>query len=306
MERIIFDCDPGHDDAVALALLKTFEDKIKVEQIIASFGNQAVDKTLTNALNLVQALKLDCPVYYGSSAPLLRERVAAGYIHGENGLQGPVFPPCTTECKGHGIRAAIDLVLNNPGEISFVSVGPFTDLAICIKAHPDFAKSLKRIVLMGGSMFKSGNVTPSAEFNIYADPEAASIVFSSGVDIVDFPLDVTTQVTINEDLLNRMKSGRDSEYKKIFLSSMFFYTKSCLEYIHDYPSMHDPCTVMYLAHPSLFEFSRRDVAVDTSNTLCYGKTVPMWPKSDSRTQIALNVDVTEFWNIFFDCLEKLP
>lgn len=306
MERVIIDCDPGHDDAVALALLKTFEEKIKLEAIIATYGNQTLDKTLTNALNLVQALNLKCPVYEGSSEPLVRDRLAAGYIHGENGLEGPVFPPCHIKSSGNGIKAALDLVINNPGEITFISVGPFTDLAICLKADPRFAKSLKKIVLMGGSLFKAGNVTTSAEFNVYADPEAASIVFNSGVEIIDFPLDATLQVTLTEELLDRIRKGKESEYKKIFFSSMYFYTQSCLKYIHDYPSMHDPCTVMYLAHPELFEFRRGNVVVETGGKNTYGKTVAGWEDNNSKTACAVKVNTQKFWEIFFDCLERLP
>lgn len=306
MERVIIDCDPGHDDAVALALLKTFEDKIKLEAIIATFGNQTLDKTLTNALNLAQALDLKCPVYEGSTGPLVRERLAAGYIHGENGLQGPEFPPCHLKSSGNGIKAALDLVINNPGEITFISVGPFTDLAVCLKADPRFAKSLKKIVLMGGSLFRTGNVTSAAEFNVYADPEAASIVFNSGVEIVDFPLDATLQVTLTEELTDRMRQGKETEYKKIFLASMYYYTQSCLKYIHDYPSMHDPCTVMYLVHPELFEFRYGEVMVETGGKISYGKTVAGWEDVTSKTACAVKVDASKFWDIFFDCLEKLP
>lgn len=306
MERIILDCDPGHDDAVALALCKTFEDRIKLEAVIASFGNQTLDKTLTNALNLVQALDLKCPVYEGSTKPLVRVPVQAGYIHGPNGLEGPVFPPCHIKSSGNGIQKAIDLVVNNPGEISFVSVGPYTDLATCIKADPRFAKSLKQIVIMGGSLFLEGNVTNAAEFNVFADPEAASIVFNSGVKVVDFPLDATKQVTLTDELVNRMRQGKETEYKKIFLASMNAYTNACLKYIHDYPSMHDPCTIMYLAHPELFKFRQGEVHVETKGEFTYGKTVADWEDGNAKTFCAIKVDEPKFWDIFFSCLEKLP
>lgn len=306
MERIIFDCDPGHDDAVALAMAKGLEDKIKVEMIIASHGNQTLDKTLVNALNLAQALELDAPVYQGSDYPLIRERVKAGYIHGENGLAGPVFPPCVRKCQGNGIQAAIDLVVNNPGQISFVSTGPFTDLAVCLKADPRFAKSLKQIVLMGGSMFKGGNVTPAAEFNVYADPEAAQIVFNSGVEIVDFSLDVTLQIMLNDEIVKTVKSMKPTNYTKIFLASMENYVASCIKYIHDYPAMHDPCTIAFLADPSIFKFERRNVSVDTKSDVNYGNTVASFEDENSKTRIGVWADADKFWNLFYDCIKRLP
>ena len=305
MERIIFDADPGHDDAVALAMLKGLEDKIKAEAIIATFGNQSLDKTLANALNLVQALELDVPVYAGSSQPLLRERPAAGYIHGENGLEGPVFPPCNRKCEGNGIKKAVELVLANPGEITFVSVGPFTDLAVCLKSDPDFAKCLKRIVVMGGSM-KMGNVTPAAEFNVYADPEAAQIVFNSGVEVVEFGLDVTLQLKVNDTILDKVKSMKQTNYTSIFLASMEAYTRSCLKYINDYPAMHDPCTIAWLYDPSIFEFEKRRVAVDTKSQVNYGRTAASFIDESSSVNVGIKANGQKFWDLFFKAISKLP
>ena len=306
MERIIIDCDPGHDDAVALAMAKGLSDRIKVEAVIATYGNQSIDKTLTNALNLAQALELDAPVYTGSLNPLVRERVAAGYIHGENGLAGPVFPPCNRQCCGNGITAAIDLVLNNPGEITFVSVGPFTDLAVCIKADPRFARSLKRIVVMGGAIGRPGNVTPSAEFNVYADPEAAQIVFNSGVDVVMFGLDVTLQLTLSDEILENVRKLPETNYTPIFMASMECYVEACRKYIHDYPSMHDPCTIAYLADPSIFEFERRRINVDCKSELNYGRTVADFPNGEGNVLVGTKADTTKFWNLFYEALRRLP
>lgn len=306
MERIIIDCDPGHDDAVALAMARGLSDKIKVEAIIATYGNQSIDKTLTNTLNLAQALKYDAPVYTGSLRPLIRERVAAGYIHGENGLAGPVFPPCTRYCNGNGITTALDLVINNPGEITFVSVGPFTDLAVCIKADPRFAKSLKRIVVMGGAINGSGNVTPSAEFNVYADPEAAQIVFNSGVDVVMFGLDVTLQLTLSDEIIENVKKMPATSYTPIFLAAMECYVAACKEYVHDYPSMHDPCTIAYLADPSIFEFERRSVQVDCKSELNYGRTVAAFPNGEGNVLVGVKANKEKFWSLFYEALSRLP
>ncbi|MCR5760955.1 MAG: nucleoside hydrolase [Sphaerochaetaceae bacterium] len=305
MERFIFDCDPGHDDAVALAMAKGLSKYFKLEAVIATYGNQTRDKTLANALNLAQALELDVPVYAGSEMPLIRKRVVAANIHGENGLAGPVFPPCKLKCAGNGIRYALDTVINNPGEITFVSVGPFTDLAVCLKADERFASSLKRIIVMGGSTV-GGNVTNTAEFNVYADPEAAEIVFSSGVEIVQFGLDVTLQVMLNEDILNRVRASKETNYKKIFLASMEYYVKSCREFIHDFPAMHDPCTIAYLADPSAFEFKKVFVSVDCKSNLNYGATVDIREAEDKNVYKGIKADTEKFWNLFFEALERLP
>lgn len=304
-ERIIISCDPGHDDAVALAMAKGLSDKIKVEAVIATFGNQVIEKTLTNALNLAQALELDAPVYKGSEHPLLREQVVAGYIHGENGLAGPEFPPCTRQCQGNGITKAIELVLANPGEITFIAVGPWTDLALCIKAEPKFAKSLKRIVCMGGSLGK-GNCTESAEFNVFADPEAAQIVYNCGAEVVDFGLDVTLQVMLNEDILNKARAIKQKNYTKIFLASMNYYTQSCIKYIHDYPAMHDPCTIAYLVDPSIFEFQNMNIQVDTKSSLCYGRTISKRNAEERLVKYGVKADADKFWKLFFKAVDNLP
>ncbi len=305
MERIIFDCDPGHDDAVALAMAKGLSKFFKLEAIIATYGNQIREKTLMNTLNLAQALALDVPVYAGSEEPLIRERVVAANIHGENGLAGPVFPECRLKCAGNGITYALETVINNPGEITFVSVGPFTDLAVCLKADPRFAPSLKRIIVMGGSTC-GGNITSTAEFNVYADPEAAQIVFSSGVEIVQFGLDTTLQVMLNEEILKRVRESKETNYKSIFLASMDYYVKSCKEFIHDYPAMHDPCTIAYLVDPSIFKFKETDVVVDLKSSLHYGATVDLRESINKNVKKAIKADSKKFWDLFFTALENLP
>ena len=205
MERIILDVDTGHDDAVAIDMAAGCS-LIKIEGIIATAGNTVLKNSLENTLNLTDALKLDAPVYAGSNGPLLRSQVTAGSIHGQNGFEGPVFGPRVKQVQdGNFIEFIIDTVMRNPGEISFVSVGPYTDLAIALKAEPALARNLKRIVLMGGSS-TLGNVTSSAEFNIYADPEAAQIVFHSGADIYLMPLDCTLNVVLNPEIQQRLYS----------------------------------------------------------------------------------------------------
>lgn len=305
MEKIIFDVDTGHDDAIAIAMAAGLKDEIEILGLIATNGNVSLDRTLENTLNVAEAVGLECPVFYGSDKPLLRDKVAAGDFHGKSGLDGVTFSPRKKqECKGNGILWTIEKVLNNPGEITFVSVGPYTDLALCIKAHPDFAKSLKRIVLMGGSMGR-GNATDSAEFNIWGDPEAAEIVFNSNVEVVTMPLDVTLKVVLDEKILEKIKSEKDSEYKKLILSQLDFYIKANLENNNSMPHMHDPCTIAYLADPSMFTFERRNVHVETKSMLTYGRTVTSKIDKDAKVFLAVDVDLERFWNVFFKAFRTL-
>lgn len=308
IERIILDCDTGHDDAVAL-IMAAGADNIKIEGIVAAAGNQTLENTLENNLNMVEAMGIDCSVYVGVPDPLLRDRITASEIHGKTGLDGPIFPKNRKiQCSGDGIQYIIDTVMSNPNEITLVPTGPLTDIAIAMKKEPKLAENIKKIVLMGGSL-SEGNVTESAEFNIYADPEAAQIVFSSKTNIVMMGLDVTLQVLFSDELdkkFKKMQEEKPTRMREIFLQSMGFYTQSCLEYIHDYPAMHDPCCIAYLMDPTMFSFERRDIRVETKGELTYGRTVGLWPSKTSKTLVGKKVDSSKFWDLLADCFYKLP
>lgn len=303
MERIILDVDTGHDDAVAIDMAAG-SPEIIIEGLIAVSGNQTLENTLNNTLNLAEALGIDAPVYAGSSRPLVRPRVAAGRIHGENGFAGPVFGPRSKQAETSNttdfiIRTAMD----HPGEISFVSVGPYTDLAVALKAEPRLAGALKQIVLMGGSS-GMGNVTPSAEFNIFADPDAAQIVLHCGAPIYMFGLDATLKVILNPDRLAEMEAvgGRAIE---IFSASMRCYTQSCLEYIHDYPAMHDPCCIAYLIDPAMFEFTTQAIEVELKGEHTYGRTCLQWGDPASNVHFARNVVPERFWALLKRSFQNL-
>ena len=306
MKHIIMDVDTGHDDAVAIALAGGLNDEIVIDGFIATAGNQIREYTLENTLNLTEALEMEAPVFAGSIGPLLRDRVLAGNIHGANGFEGPVFEKRKKkECMGNGIRWAIDHVLSHPGEITFVSVGPWTDLAVCLKSDERFASSLKEIVLMGGAVDHPGNVTPSAEFNVFADPEAAEIVFDSGVPITFFPLDVTLKLLLTQEVLDKVKKLPESRYKNIFLASMGFYVPSLLKAHGEMPAMHDPCTIAYLYDPSIFKYSYRPISVETKGDKTYGKTIGGKEDNNSTTKMAVDVDTDKFWALFFKAVKNL-
>ncbi|MCH3916301.1 MAG: nucleoside hydrolase [Spirochaetia bacterium] len=306
-ERILIDCDTGQDDAVAI-LLAAGSDKLQIEGIIAVAGNVSLAHTLENNLHLVEAMGKDIPVFRGAEKPLVREPIKAGHVHGTNGLAGYTFPPdCSRRCSGNGIAFIIKTIMENPGQISLVATGPLTDIALAFREEPRLAENVKQVVLMGGSMGE-GNITPSAEFNIYADPEAAQIVFSSHARIYMMGLDVTLQVTLTDQILERFRKEQEADprtMRGLFLKGMESYTRACMDVIHDFPSMHDPCCIAYLLDSSLFTFTRRNVVVETKGTYTYGRTVALWPEETADTFIGIKVDALRFWDLLSASLSNL-
>ncbi|MCK9547354.1 MAG: nucleoside hydrolase [Sphaerochaeta sp.] len=303
MQRIILDVDTGLDDAVALFLAAGLEE-IKIEAVIATAGNVGLDKTLENTLNIMETTGLDCPVYAGSAAPLVRVPVEAGDFHGETGLDGPIFATrLRQEVQAQsGIDAMITLVTNNPQEITIVSVGPLTDLARALQREPAVASLAKEFVIMGGS-FSSGNVTPEAEFNTYADPEAAKIVFSSGAKIALFSLDCTRTVTLSAERLEgfRAKSGRSNE---VFVACMDTYTANYTKRRQGEPQMHDPLCVAYLIDPSKVSGAYHGVDVILEEGPSYGKTIKR--DTSKNTFVAESIDIPWFWTLVERALAALP
>ena len=303
MQRIILDVDTGLDDAVALFLAAGLEE-IQIEAVIATAGNVGLTRTLENTLNIMETTGLLCPVYEGSAGPLVRSAVEAGDFHGESGLDGPVFQPRSRQFvqSQSGVDAMIDLVLSNPGEITIVSVGPLTDLARALQREPTLSTLAKGFVIMGGS-FSGGNVTAEAEFNTYADPEAAKIVFSSGANIALFSLDCTRTVTLSPARLEsfRAKGGRANA---VFVACMDTYTANYTKRGQGEPQMHDPLTVAYLADPSKVVGSHHGVDVIVEEGPSYGRTV----KTDAKNTIfiAESIDIPWFWGLVERSLAALP
>lgn len=173
--KIILDCDPGHDDAIAM-MMAAKHPAIELLGITIVAGNQTLDKTLVNGLNVCQKLGIDVPVYAGMPRPIMREQIVAADIHGESGLDGPVFEPLTKKQEPvHAVSYIIDTLMASDGDITLVPVGPLTNIAVAMRMEPAIVSKIREIVLMGGA-YGTGNVTPSAEFNVYADPEAARVV----------------------------------------------------------------------------------------------------------------------------------
>ena len=273
VHRIILDSDPGVDDALAI-LLALRSPELKVEAITPVAGNVPLELTLPNALRLVEiAGRTDVPVAAGASTPLVRRLVTAKYVHGENGLGGVEFPPPKIRPVAETATELIRrIVRNSPGEITIVAVGPLTNVATALRADPALAGMLRSIVLMGGSL-SGGNITPSAEFNFYVDPEAARIVFDAGVPLTMVGLDVTRKVLLREEHIRVLEAGKSPASQAA--GRIMRRTIERMRTGKDVTvvAMHDPLTVANLIDPGILTLRDYYVEVETSGELTAGETV---------------------------------
>jgi inosine-uridine nucleoside N-ribohydrolase len=272
-EKVIIDTDPGVDDAFAL-LLAMRSPELDIRAITAVSGNVPLDLTLPNALRLVEiAGKTNIPVAAGASSPLIRRAVTATYAHGENGLGGVDFPaPTLQPVKEKAADLICRLVRENAGDITIVGLGPLTNVALALRADPDIAKMIRRFVLMGGSL-SGGNVTPAAEFNFYVDPEAASIVFDSGIPVVMVGLDVTRKVQLTTDHIRQLEAGHGQVSQaaaKIASKIMELYRSRGRT---GGPSMNDPLAVAAMLKPDILTFEDYHIEIETAGDITAGESV---------------------------------
>lgn len=266
--RIVLDCDPGLDDAFAIMTATRYA---QLEAIISVNGNVNIEKTTHNALIMTQVCGIDVPVHRGATRPLVVEIEDAEDVHGDSGLGGPVLPELRrTVASYDGVGALIDATAD--GEVTVVAIGPLTNIAMAINRDPDWARRIPEIVLMGGST-SFGNVTAVAEFNIYADPHAADIVFNSGARIRMVGLNLTHQVKMGEDEERRLRAAGTPT--ALFGADLlrFYGDFSEQHYGVRRGAMHDPCAVLSVTHPDLIAFEERHVSVETRATLATGMTI---------------------------------
>ena len=222
--KIILDCDPGHDDAVAI-MMAAVHPSIDLQAITVVGGNQTIEKTVVNALNVCQYLGIDVPVYCGCGQPMIRQRIIAADIHGKTGLDGPVFAPLTKKAEDqHAVLFLVDKLMASDGDITVVTTGPMTNLGMAMRMEPKIVSKIKEVVFMGGS-YTNGNVTPAAEFNIIADADAAYVVFTSGVPMTMCGLDITRKVLCYPSIVERMGSIGNSA-AKLFADLMGHFCRS--------------------------------------------------------------------------------
>ncbi len=299
MERVktILDCDTGHDDAIALMLAARHPD-IELLGVTVVAGNQTLDKTLPNTLHVCQHLELDVPVYGGMSLPMVRDQITAGDVHGESGLDGPVFDVLTRKAeKDHAVTYLIRTLLASDGDITLVPVGPLSNIAMAMRLEPRIVKKIKRIVLMGGAV-GFGNYSPAAEFNILVDPEAAHVVFSSGVPIVMMGLDLTNQALADEQIIERMEEI-GNKAGKLFGDIMRFTLKSQAINGLSAGPVHDVTAVMYTVHPEMFEGKEVYCEIDLTHGPCYGRTVVDYNnryQKKPNIKVCMNLNIPAFWD----------
>jgi inosine-uridine nucleoside N-ribohydrolase len=269
--KILLDCDPGHDDAIAL-LLALASPEVELVGVTTVHGNQTLEKTTVNALKVLEFVgRTEVPVARGAERPIRREPFVAEYVHGESGMDGPSLPaPTTSPVARHAVDFIAETVLASEEPITLVPTGPLTNIGLFLALHPDAAQRAERIVLMGGAIGE-GNVTPAAEFNIWVDPEAADRVFTSGLDVTMIGLDVTHQAIFGPGPTAELKAaGRVGAMVAELLQFYGRFHKQ--SYGWDGSPIHDAVAMAHAFHPGIVETVHTGVRVDCGGELGRGRT----------------------------------
>ena len=309
--KIILDCDPGHDDAVAI-LLAAGNPNIELLGVTTVGGNHTLEKVTRNAAQVLTVAKLtDVPLYAGATRPILREVETAEGIHGDTGMEihGFALPgPALSVQETHGVQFIIDTIMSEPaGTVTLVPTGPLTNIALAARLEPRIVERVKEVVLMGGA-YGTGNWTPSAEFNIIVDPEAAHIVFNEKWPVVMVGLDLTHQALATKEVEEQFAAlgtnvgdfvvGLFGAFRKNYQDAQGF----------DDPPVHDPCCVAYLIDPTVVETVKVPVDVETQGLLTTGRTVADFRSpapADCHTSVATKLDAERFWAMVLDAVKAL-
>ncbi len=304
--KIIMDCDPGHDDAIAI-ILAAAHPELDILGITTVSGNAEIKKTTMNALKICELAGLhDVPVSKGASEPLVRLRENAPGIHGDSGLDGPVLPePNRKWIIEHGADTIIRLVKESRDPVTILPTGPLTNIALALTKAPEIRGKIEEIVLMGGGTF--GNWTPSAEFNIWADPEAAKKVFDSGIPTTVMGLDITHQALATPDVIEQV-NRIDNRVAKVVGELLVFFASTYKEmFDFDGAPVHDVLTVAYLVAPELFTMKEVNIAVETKGEFTAGTTLVDLHGVTSRevnAKFGVELDTDGFWKLMIDALKK--
>jgi inosine-uridine nucleoside N-ribohydrolase len=303
---ILLDCDPGHDDAIAL-LLALASPEVELLGVTTVSGNQTLEKTTANALKILEFVeRTDIPVYVGCDRPLVREQWAAAYVHGESGLDGPDLPdPATKPAEGHAIDFIAKTVEETDGVV-LVPVGPLTNIALLLARYPGIEDRIARIVLMGGAIAE-GNVTPAAEFNIWADPEAAHRVFTSGIDVTMVGLDVTHKALLFPQKVDELREGSRVGGLVATLYD-FYHGHHQRMYGWGGSPVHDALAVAHVVSDRFLQTEHRHVEVDVGPEPGRGRTyVDLWERSgkEPNCHVGVDVDGHGFIDVLVDRLKSL-
>jgi len=288
--KIIIDTDPGQDDAVAILLALASPEDVTVLGVTAVAGNVPLPLTEKNARIVCElAGKPETLVFAGCDVPMKRKLVTAEHVHGKTGLDGPKMDDPTMPLQAqHGVDFIIEtLRTHDAGTVTLCPLGPLTNIATAFKKAPDIVDKVQEIVLMGGAYFEVGNITPAAEFNIYVDPEAAKIVFASGIPIVVMPLDVTHHALTTHARVDAFSALGTKVGDMVAAWTNFFERFDKEKYGSEGAPLHDPCVIAYLIQPDLFEGRHVNVEIETQSDLTLGMTVADWWRVTDRKPNAM-------------------
>ena len=309
--KIIIDTDPGQDDAVAILLALASPEEIEVLGITAVAGNVPLALTARNARIVCElAGRPDVPVFAGCDRPMRRAPVTAEHVHGPTGLNGPVLPDPVMPLRDmHGVDFIIDTLRREaPGTVTLCPLGPLSNIATAFARAPDIIGRVGGIVLMGGAYFEVGNITPAAEFNIHADPDAAEIVFGSGADLTVMPLDVTHKALVSKARNDAFRALGTPVGLAVAEMTDFFERHDKEKYGSDGAPLHDPCVTAYLIRPGLFSGRFINVEIDTRSELTLGMTVADWWGVTDRAPNAMfmgDIDADGFFALLTERLARL-
>lgn len=307
--KIILDCDPGHDDAIALLLAHGNPD-IDLVAVTTVVGNQTLEKVTRNALSVARIAGITgVPFAAGCPRPLVRAIETAPDIHGETGLDGPVLPEPTLELdRRHAVDLIIDTVMSHePGEITIVPTAGLTNIALAARKEPRIVERVREVVLMGGG-YHEGNWSAVAEFNIIIDPEAAHIVFNESWPVTMVGLDLTHQALATPEVAKRIAAVGTKPAKFVGELLDFFGATYKEAQGFEHPPVHDPCAVAYVIDPSVMTVRKAPVDVELSGGLTLGMTVTDFrapAPADCHTQVAVELDRERFWDLVVDALERI-
>lgn len=306
MKSIIIDCDPGHDDAIAILAAYANPEKLKIIGITTVGGNQTLEKVTTNAKNILSFIHADIPLASGQSGPLVKPLAMGDAVHGEGGMDGPFFSgenyPIESE---HAVQFLYETIMESPTKVTIAALAPLTNIALLLKVYPEVKDKIECISLMGGGI-SHGNRTALAEFNVYVDPEAAYIVFKSGLPIIMSGLDVTEKAVITSDEINGLENkGRVSHLVYELLS---FYHKSGIQFGIQESPIHDLCATAYLISPEIFEGTQKYVNIITNDGEARGCTYTdgrIWSKHRKNVLVLDHVNRKKLIEILLDSLTRL-
>ncbi|QHC24266.1 uridine-preferring nucleoside hydrolase UriH [Streptomyces sp. GS7] len=307
--KIILDCDPGHDDAIAMLLAHGNPD-IELVAVTTVVGNQTLEKVTRNALSVAAVAGITgVPFAAGNPRPLVRSVETAPDIHGETGLDGPELPEPAFELdRRHAVDLIIDTVMSHePGEITIVPTAGLTNIAMAVRKEPRIAERVREVVLMGGG-YHEGNWSAVAEFNIIIDPEAAHIVFNEKWPVTMVGLDLTHQALATPDVEARIAAVGTAPARFVLELLDFFREAYRENQGFAFPPVHDPCAVAYVIDPDVMTVRKAPVDIELRGALTLGMTVTDFrapAPADCHTQVAVTLDHERFWNLVVDALERI-